>query len=183
MGQRQLFERYRDIAGFVSTYSDPPICNIFSDSTTDGEWTSYIESFNNRWAGTALTKSWHISRVKGKKMLTDKRLRHLSAEKNDLLDSLTVKSQHEPRSIPIQAANITLTYDDLSILRNGKWVNDEIINSFAASLNSRNRDYFRSYIPEIGSYDYVTHACSSLGKLFEMTRPRCYMFKPFFFLV
>ena len=83
-------------------------------------------------------------------------------------DSNTKGKKSQP--VKVHAANITLHLRDLKTLRARRWLNDEIINSFGALLNCRNRDFFRN--KELG-----VQQNSAEGQ----NRPRTHMFSSFFF--
>ena len=98
----------------------------------------------------------------------NERFCELSAGEKEWYDSHTRTRSKTAEPFKVRAANITLRLNDLKTLRGSRWLNDEIINSFAALLNCRNRDFFRGEDLNVRNPT-------------EPMRPRTHMFSSFFF--
>lgn len=91
----------------------------------------------------------------------------------------------------IKEARISLCGRDFACLRACRWLNDEILNSFVALINARNREYFKQKDNE----EIVEHRpgwveddgrkgdehFSGCNQLFSSYRPRTHVFNTFFF--
>lgn len=95
--------------------------------------------------------------------------RKLTRDELDRVDKLTTGSRtEEPLSINPDA-NITLRRRDYKRLRGVRWLNDELLNTYVAMVNVRDKFFFQS--PE-------AHYFPSDNKV---ERPRSYMFNSFFY--
>lgn len=111
----------------------------------------------------------------------NERFKDLSGTEQTWFDVHTTENIDAVNSIRVHAANITLMLADMSTLRGSQWINDEIINSFAALLNTKNSDYFHhsSCVP---IQSELRCEFSSGDRSWVATRrPRTFMFSSFFF--
>ena len=184
-GHRQLFARYKKLIELVRYSVNPPIHYISDDMNEEEMWQNGIENFNSEWKDVALTKVLSFttaskSSVRGGHQ-TNERFVCLSAEEIVRFHEITDPSSYKSQSIRVQTAKITLRPEDLSGLRGSNWINDEIINSFAALLNLRNRDFFNS-LRSKASNDFYRKKCFSGRKVANgPCRPRTFMFNSHFF--
>lgn len=93
----------------------------------------------------------------------------------------------------VEEARIKLRGDDFARLRGNRWLNDEVMNSFVALINARNRDFFKKEMKEkfagfkashtieysSTSWPYADRQLSCA--FFKFPRPRTYVFNTFFF--
>lgn len=119
------------------------------------------------------------------------RLRPLNEEELKECVSVTKNVKKSEVLAVIKEARISLCGRDFSCLRGCRWLNDEILNSFVALINARNREYFKQEDNE----EIVEHRpgwveddgqkgdehFSGCGQLFSSNRPRTHVFNTFFF--
>lgn len=119
----------------------------------------------------------------------DIRFKALNEEEVKQLKCLTYKVPKQQVMAFIKAANIKLKADDFSGLRGSRWLNDEVINSFTALLNERNKKHVSSCMKDkINSAnkedDEVMEVAITGGnpmQVFHLARPRVHIFNTFFF--
>ncbi|KAI0567630.1 Ulp1 peptidase [Gracilaria domingensis] len=123
------------------------------------------------------------------KRARDIRFRALDMEELTLIRSLTHEVPKQRVLVRIQEANIQLKGEDFACLRGSRWLNDEILNSFVALINSRNiRDVRSEAKLENDGLDFgkafsidVDAPQDNLHDIFSRKRPRTHMFNTFFF--
>lgn len=113
----------------------------------------------------------------------DIRFKDLDSEELGHVASLTSKVPRQMVLAKVEEANIELKGEDFGGLRGSRWLNDEIMNSFVALINARNRDEVRNKMTDVDSSDYESEVCSSLSgrSFFSRKRPRTHVFNTFFF--
>lgn len=92
-------------------------------------------------------------------------LKPLTTEEHMLVDGLTKGKSHSDALATNPMANITLHRSDFKRLRGARWLNDELLNSYVALINTRNR----------------LHSERSKGNGGTKLRPRTYMFNTYFY--
>ena len=174
--QKQLDNRCTRLVRIVASEINPPITDIFGESSSDEDWKSAIVVFKNKWGCTALTKvlnSFHCIQEESRNMrVVDERLIPLTENENDFLES-TAKTK-----VKISAASISLGEKDWATLKGSSWINDDILNSFVALLNQRNHDFFQT----LDSEPLSTRSGSYSGELLPYARSRNFMFSSFLFI-
>jgi len=177
-GQKQLFERYRSLVQLVSRCVNPPISDIYRGENEDEMWEEAVEVFELKWADFALTTVLaslrkHNITVREKRQ-SNERFKHLSTEEKMIFETMTTCANDRMYPIRIHSAKINLQKEDIGTLLDNEWVNDEIVNSFIALLNSRNQRFFERLAQN-------NAATSCLETSSFQTRPKTYMFNSFFF--
>ncbi|CAN8075280.1 unnamed protein product [Agarophyton chilense] len=119
------------------------------------------------------------------KRARDIRFRRLDPEELVILSSLTDQVPKQFVLSRIEEANIGLKGEDFARLRGSRWLNDELLNSFVALINSRNRrDVLRESNFENEEIEYsidVDAPQEGLYSIFSRKRPRTHVFNTFFF--
>lgn len=121
---------------------------------------------------------------KGTKVEHDICLQPLSSEERGTVNSLTYNVPLEKRIIHIKEAKIHLTASDLWTLRGHSWLNDEIINSFAALINTRSLLYrnFKANDTDTQVLDARQSQPTKEVDIFQLARPRVHAFNSFFWV-
>lgn len=122
---------------------------------------------------------------KGTTVNRDICLQPLSSEERKTVESLTYNVSLERRVIYVKEANIYLKARDLCTLQGQNWLNDEIINTFAALINARSL-FYRN---RLGTNDTGTHVPDVTQssptdgvEIFQLARPRVHAFNSFFWV-
>ena len=166
-GQKQLLQRYRSLVSIVLGCHDPPLRDDKGSDISDIEWERAILEFKIIWSSIPLTRVLRLgsrSSIPSSKEKDDPRLKALSSIENAVFNYHVNNSDLKLR---IPSANATLKSSDLETLCNQNWLNDEIINSFTALINLRNKDHFKFH--------------PSTTSTSHRLRPRTHVFNSFFY--
>lgn len=119
------------------------------------------------------------------KRINDIRFRSLTFEEMVRVSSLTTFVPKQSALSRIERANIVLKGKDFARLRASRWLNDEIMNSFVALINSRNERYVRSgsgsHNLGVKKYSITDSFLDDPLDIFSRKQSRTHVFNTFFF--
>ena len=180
-GQRQLFERYKKLVQALSLCVSPPISNIYADEDEDSQWDAAVEHFKSQWSdvswSTVINSMRRTKDCIREETSENERFKILTEQENLWFKSHTEGEETNTVVIQVEPARIGLRRYDIRTLIDDAWVNDEIVNSFAALVNCRNRTYFQFLKTRCTpNYSVQLTSCEA-----DQSRPRAFMFNSFFF--
>jgi hypothetical protein len=103
-----------------------------SDSKPAQSTTSKLKLKKDRTSGDVATPATNV----------DIRRQALNSSETTIVKSATIKVPQDKIVAEVKEANIVLRGEDIVRLRGRRWLNDEVINSFVALINVRNKKYF-----------------------------------------